>query len=65
MKKLSNTGAELKKRVAYKKKVVYHHLLKVTSTKNLISENIASIEEFFYFIGKLCSVLEIINVLYL
>ena len=29
------------------KKGVYHHLLKVTSAKNLISENIASTEECF------------------
>ena len=50
MKKLSNTEAELKKRVAYKKKCVYHHFLKVTS------ENIASIEKFLFH-GKvmLCS----------
>ena len=50
MKKLRNTEAELKKHVAYKKKCVYHHFLKVTS------EKVTSIEKFLFH-GKvmLCS----------
>ena len=63
MKTLSNTEAE--KNTLLIKKGAYHHLLKVTSAKKLISENTASIENFFYFMEKLCSVLEVFNVLYL
>ena len=62
VKKLSNIEAELKKRFAYKKKGVYHHFLKVTTTKKNNFRKYSLNWRFFYFMEKLCSVLKIFNV---
>ena len=56
MKKLSNTEAELKKRVAYKKGV-YHYLRKVASAKKINLWKYSLNWKNFLFYGKvmLCS----------
>ena len=61
MKMLSNTEAELKKRVAYKKKGAYHDILKVTFAKTFFQKLQPQLNNFFNFMEKVCSVLEIFN----
>ena len=61
MKMLSNTEAELKKSVAYKKRGAYHDILKVTFAKFFFQKLQPQLNNFFNFMEKACSVLKIFN----